>query len=76
MDLKNLFEMMNEKYEDIKKESHTLKGLSANLGFQKLSSSCSNIVTSCREGNYDAIESQWIELLNEYSVKIFFHSFS
>lgn len=43
-------------FDAMERGAHTLKGTSANLGFQGLSDRCANLVTALREGKKESTE--------------------
>ena len=57
-----------EKCDDpvIERTAHTLKGVSANLGFSELSKKCANIVQAVRQNKQETIPSFFRELSAEY----------
>ncbi|WP_138262188.1 Hpt domain-containing protein [[Clostridium] hylemonae] len=63
----NLVKAIEEKdHEEVEKCAHTLKGLSANLGMNKLSEKCAKIVSAMREGEYDKLDTLFPEVEAEY----------
>lgn len=46
--------------------AHTLKGLSANLGFDSLSNACSEVVTAVRGGNFSEVTPLFDAVRDEY----------
>lgn len=56
-----------KKYDDIKKEIHTLKGNAGTLGIEKLSKSASDIEKSLKENKFENLEVQLENLLENLS---------
>ena len=55
-----------ESYMDIERDAHTLKGTSANLGFQRLSDICAQLVDCVRRKEYHEISEIWGLMKKEY----------
>lgn len=53
-------------YENIERGAHTLKGVTANLGFSRLSETCANLVHAIRHQKYDSIHTIFQSLQEEY----------
>lgn len=67
----NNFEELKKAVKDdddplIERAAHTLKGVSANLGFSALSEKCANIVQAVRQEKRDTIPAFFEELSIEY----------
>lgn len=59
-----------EDYEKVLTSAHTLKGISANLGFDKLSNLCAQMVGDIREGSYDNVLAVFQEIAKEYQLVV------
>lgn len=59
-----------ENYEKILTNAHTLKGISANLGFDRLSGFCAEIVSSIREGNHAKVLPAYQKAAKEYQLVV------
>ena len=57
----------SENYEEIEKSAHTLKGISANLGFSELKSKSDNMVICIRNKNYSEIKNLFDIVDEEYN---------
>lgn len=53
-------------YEAVEQCAHTLKGTSANLGFQALSNECAALVATVRESNYAQVTSDFARVSAVY----------
>lgn len=53
-------------YTEIENQAHTLKGLSANLGFEKLQAACSDVVLCVRQKRLDTLQQDFQKLKQEY----------
>lgn len=56
----------NKKYDDIEVCAHTLKGLSSNLGMNKLSKYCAKMVDAVRGNTYDHMDEMFSDVEKEY----------
>jgi HPt (histidine-containing phosphotransfer) domain-containing protein len=64
-------------YEDMECAAHTLKGTSANLGFDRLSSLCNLMVQKLRAGERGSVSEIFIQIEQEYSKIIsWIHNFN
>ncbi len=52
--------------EEVEREAHTLKGTSANLGFQRLSDACADMVMHARAGENEAFEADFAAITVQY----------
>lgn len=59
-----------EDHKEIEFLAHTAKGNAANLGFQKLSDMCSELVLAMRENRYEETDKLFDEVWNEYKVLV------
>ena len=53
-------------YQEIERSAHTLKGLSANLGFAQLSVYCADLVACVRGGDKEQTEALFDKVREEY----------
>lgn len=53
-------------YEEMLKAAHTLKGIAANLGFDKLYESCSKMVENLRTGQREDALQNSVDIVEEY----------
>lgn len=56
----------DKNYNEIEACAHTLKGVSANLGFKQLSECCNTVVWDVRKGDYNKVGSDFDNLAAEY----------
>ena len=57
-------------YDGILTAAHTLKGISANLGFDRLSAACAKVVSAVREGRNEDCLSCCQEVRTEYETAV------
>lgn len=57
-------------YEDIEKCAHTLKGVAANLGFERLCAASAELVMCVRENRYEAVSGNFDRVTEEYEAVI------
>lgn len=53
-------------YTEIENQAHTLKGLSGNLGFEKLQSACSDVVLCIRQKKLENLQEDFQNIVREY----------
>lgn len=53
-------------YAEVERDAHTLKGLSANLGFARLSEHCAALVSCVRNGEQDQANALFEHVRDEY----------
>jgi len=53
-------------YGEVENQAHALKGVAANLGFDKLQAACSDMVLSVRKNKYESIGENYKAVKNEY----------
>ena len=67
----NLKQAYSQKsYEDIEKYAHMLKGLTANLGINRIFSLSNDIVQSIRQKEFNKIDNLYNKLAKEYELTI------
>lgn len=54
-------------YTEIENHAHTLKGISANLGFDALQNACSEVVLCIRQHRLEAIQQDFQKVEREYA---------
>ena len=59
--------VMSKDYDTVLKTAHSIKGMSINLGLEKLFEISSAIVISVREEHFDKVEPFWEQLKSEYA---------
>lgn len=65
---KALVKAVEEKhYKEIEGQAHTLKGVSANLGFDRLHSACEEVVVCIRKEKYEETEKVFQHVQDEYN---------
>lgn len=58
--------MEAKNFPNIESHAHALKGVAANLGFDRLYAACSDMVSHVRQGQYDAAMQEYPKLRQAY----------